>query len=141
MWRAKDLRKFVSCFYGDLDVSRRTLTYANAGHNPPFLMRRNNECVRLEAGGLVIGGFTGSSYAQGEIQLNRGDKLLLFTDGVTEARNASGEEFGEYRLEECLRSYRGRDAIELRTIILNEVTRFCRGNFDDDAALMVMIAE
>jgi len=135
------LRKFVSCFYSDLDVSERTLTFTNAGHNPPFLMRRNGECIRLDEGGPVIGAFTDSSYGQREIQLSDGDKLLLFTDGVTEARNAAGEEFGEERLQECLRSYPGHNAAELRTIILNEVTRFCAGNFDDDAALMVIIAE
>jgi serine phosphatase RsbU (regulator of sigma subunit) len=66
---------------------------------------------------------------------------LLYTDGVTEARNAFGEEFGEERLEECLRSYRGRSAAELRTIILNAVTQFCGDNFDDDAALMIVIAD
>jgi serine phosphatase RsbU (regulator of sigma subunit) len=60
---------------------------------------------------------------------------------VTEARNALGEEFGEDRLQECLRSYCGRNAAELRTIILNEVAQFCENDFDDDAALMVVIAE
>ena len=135
------LGKFVSCFYGDLDVAKRTLTFTNAGHNPPFLMRRNGECIRLDDGGRVIAAFTDSKYTQGEIKLDHGDKLLLFTDGVTEARNASGEEFGEERLEECLRTYRGRNAAELRTIILNEVTQFCGDHFDDDAALMVVIAE
>ena len=135
------LRKFVSCFYSDLDVSRRTLTYTNAGHNPPFLMRRNDECIRLDDGGCVIGAFVDSSYTQREVQLNEGDRLLLFTDGVTEARNESKEEFGEERLKDCLRAYRGRDAAELRTIILDEVAGFCGDNFDDDAALMVVIAE
>lgn len=135
------LGKFVSCFYGDLDVSKRTLTFTNAGHNPPFLMRRNGECVRLDDGGRVIGAFTDSKYTQREIEVDRGDKLLLFTDGVTEARNASGEEFGEERLEECLRTYRGQDAAELRTFILDEVTEFCGNNFDDDAALMIVIAD
>ena len=61
------LGKFVSCFYGDLDVSKRTLTFTNAGHNPPFLMRRKGECVRLDDGGRVIGAFTESNYTQGEI--------------------------------------------------------------------------
>jgi phosphoserine phosphatase RsbU/P len=135
------LRKFISCFYGDLDLSRRTLTFANAGHNPPMLMRRDGECIRLDDGGPVIGAFHESAYAQGEIELSEGDKLLLFTDGVTEARNASGEEFGDDRLQECLSSYRGRNAAELRTLILNQVTKFCGANFDDDAALMVVIAE
>ena len=135
------LRKFVSCFYSDLDVEKRTLTFSNAGHNPPFLMRRNDDCIRLDAGGPVIGAFCDSDYTQREIQFDDGDKLLLFTDGVTEARNAAGEEFGEERLEECLHSYLGHNAAELRTIILNEVAEFCAGNFDDDAALMVIIAE
>ena len=64
----------------------------------------------------VIGAFSDSTYTQREIQLHEGDKLLLFTDGVTEARDASGEEFGEQRLQECLRSYRGSNAAELRTL-------------------------
>ena len=135
------LRKFVSCFYSELEVDKRTLKFTNAGHNPPFLIRRNGKCIRLDEGGPVIGAFCESDYTQREIQFHEGDKLLLFTDGVTEARNAAGEEFGEERLEQCLRSYRGRNAAELRTIILNEVTEFCAGDFDDDAALMVVVAE
>jgi sigma-B regulation protein RsbU (phosphoserine phosphatase) len=135
------LRKFVSCFYGDLDVSNRTMTFTNAGHNPPFLMRRNGECIRLEDGGCVIGAFPESKFTQGEIRFDGCDKLVLFTDGVTEARNASGEEFGEERLEARLRSYRGCNAAELRTAILEEVKEFCADNFDDDAALMVVIAD
>jgi len=135
------LRKFVSCFYGDLDVSSRKLTFTNAGHNPPMLMRASGECVRLEEGGPVIGAFCESSYVQQETQLHEGDKLLLFTDGVTEARDASGDEFGEHRLQECLRAFRGSNAAELRTQILNEVRQFCADDFDDDATLMVVIAE
>jgi len=135
------LRKFISCFYGDLDVPNRTLTFTNAGHNPPILMRRNGECIRLEDGGRVIGAFTDSNYTERQVKFNEGDKLLLFTDGVTEARNASGEEFGEERLLEAVRAYRGRNAAELRTIIHNEVTQFCSDSFDDDAALMVVIAD
>jgi phosphoserine phosphatase RsbU/P len=135
------LQKFISCFYGDLDVRNRTLTFTNAGHNPPIMMRRNGECIHLEDGGRVIGAFCDSSYTQSQIEFYEGDKLLLFTDGVTEARSASGEEFGDEQLRECMRAYRGRSAAELRTTILNEVTQFCGDNFDDDAALMVVIAE
>ena len=135
------LRKFISCFYGDLDVLKRTLTFTNAGHNPPILMRRDGECIHLDDGGPVIGAFTDSNYTQREIKFYEGDKLLLFTDGVTEARNAAGEEFGDDRLQECVRAYSGRNAAELRTMILNEVTQFCSDDFDDDAALMVVIAE
>lgn len=134
------LRKFITCFYSELDVNTRKLTFTNAGHNAPMLVRRNGECIRLEEGGRVIGAFCDSTFTQQEIQLYNGDKLLLFTDGVTEARNAAGEEFGEQRLRQCLRSYVGRNAAELRTLILDEVTAFCAGNFDDDATLMVLIA-
>jgi serine phosphatase RsbU (regulator of sigma subunit) len=104
-------------------------------------MRRKGECIHLEDGGRVIGAFCDSSYTQSQIKFYEGDKLLLFTDGVTEARNATGEEFGDERLQHCVRAYRGRSAAELRTTILNEVTQFCGDNFDDDAALMVVIAE
>jgi phosphoserine phosphatase RsbU/P len=135
------LRKFVTCFYADLDVVNRTLTFTNAGHNPPMLMHSNGECTRLDDGGPVIGAFAESSYCEREIKLTSGDQLLLFTDGVTETRNDDGEEFGEERLQECLRSFRGGNAAELRTAILEEVREFCAGEFDDDAALMVIIAE
>ena len=135
------LRKFVTCFYGDLDVVNRRLTFTNAGHNPPMLMSQNGECVRLEDGGPVLGAFDASAYAEREVQLHSGDKLLLFTDGVTEARNAAGEEFGEQRLLECLRGFSGRNAAELRAIVLDEVREFCDCKFDDDAALMVVIAD
>jgi sigma-B regulation protein RsbU (phosphoserine phosphatase) len=134
------LRKFITCFYSELNIATRKLTFTNAGHNPPMLMRRDGECIRLEEGGRVIGAFCDSTFTQQEIQLYEGDKLLLFTDGVTEARNAAGDEFGDERLQECLRAYAGRNAAELRTLILDEVTEFCDGNFDDDATLMVLIA-
>ena len=135
------LCKFVTCFYGDLDVVNRTLTFTNAGHNPPMLIDIKGECTRLDDGGPVIGAFAESAYSQRTVKLNSGDRLLLFTDGVTETRNEDGEEFGEERLQECLSSYRGCNAAELRTTILNEVREFCAGEFDDDAALMVVIAE
>lgn len=135
------LRKFVTCFYGVLDVLNRRLTFTNAGHNPPMLMSHNGECVRLEDGGPVLGAFDASTYAERTVHLYSGDKLLLFTDGVTEARNAAGEEFGEQRLQESLRAYPGRNAAELRAIVLDEVREFCDCKFDDDAALMVVIAD
>src|SRR6266404_3667163 len=135
------LHKFISCFYSVLDVRNRTITFTNAGHNPPLLVRHRGECTRLDEGGRVIGAFTDSRYTQREIQLYSGDKLLMFTDGLTEACRTSGEEFSEERLRECLVAYGGQSATVSRTIILNEVTGFCGNQFQDDAALMVVIAE
>ena len=135
------LRKFVTCFYAELDVPTKKLKFTNAGHNPPILMRGSGECIRLDDGGPVIGAFQKSTFTEREIQLCNGDKLLLFTDGVTEARDASGEEFGEHRLEQFLRSYRGSNAAELRSLILKDVTEFCGNHFDDDATLLAVIAD
>ncbi|HEU4932514.1 MAG TPA: SpoIIE family protein phosphatase [Pyrinomonadaceae bacterium] len=135
------LRKFVTCFYAELEVPTKKLKFTNAGHNPPILIRGSGECVRLDDGGSVIGAFQRSTFTEREIQLCYGDKLLLFTDGVTEARDESGEEFGEHRLEQCLRSYRGSNAAELRSLILKEVTEFCGNHFDDDATLLSVIAD
>ena len=106
-----------------------------------MLLRRSGECVRLDDGGPVIGAFQRSRFTESEIQLCEGDRLLLFTDGVTEARDESGEEFGDHRLEQCLRSYRGSNAAELRSLILNDVTEFCGNHFDDDATLLAVIAD
>lgn len=135
------LRKFVTCFYAELEVPTKKLKFTNAGHNPPFLMRRSGEYIRLDDGGPVIGAFQSSTFTEREIQLCEGDKLLLFTDGVTEARDESGEEFGDHRLEQCLRTYRGSNAAELRSLILREVTEFCGNHFDDDATLLSVIAD
>jgi phosphoserine phosphatase RsbU/P len=135
------LHKFISCFYSIVDAQERTITFTNAGHNPPLLVRSSGEFIRLEEGGRVVGAFPDSTYTQQELELYTGDKLLLFTDGLTEAFHASGEEFGEERLRDCLVAYRGSTASELRTIVLHEVTRFCGNHFQDDAALMVVIAE
>jgi sigma-B regulation protein RsbU (phosphoserine phosphatase) len=135
------LRKFVTCFYAELEVSKKKLKFTNAGHNAPMLIRRSGECVRLHDGGPVIGAFHRSTFSEREIQLCEGDKLLLFTDGVTEARDASGEEFGEQRLEKLLRSYRGHNAAELRTLIMKAVAEFSSDHFDDDATLLAVIAD
>ncbi len=135
------LRKFVTCFYAELEVPTKRLKFTNAGHNPPMLMRGSGECIRLNDGGSVIGAFQRSTFTEREIQLCEGDKLLVFTDGVTEARDASGEEFGEHRLEQCLRSYRGSNAAELRSLILKEVTEFCGNQFDDDATLLAVLVD
>jgi sigma-B regulation protein RsbU (phosphoserine phosphatase) len=135
------LQTFITCFYSLLDVQQRTLSFSNAGHNPPLLAHGSDHCLRLEDGGRVIGAFPDSRYVDQTIQLTSGDKLLIFTDGLTEARNSAGEEFGERRLIECLLKYSGRSAAELRANILSEVTRFCGNKFDDDAALIVVIAD
>ena len=132
------LHKFVTAFYGVVNIPQRTLTFTNAGHNPPLLVRSDGECVRLDAGGSVLGAFHDAPYTQDEIELRHDDRLVLFTDGLTEAADASGEQFGEERLIALLRDHSQRNAEDLKEIIFNAVGDFCGNTFCDDAALMVV---
>src|SRR5260370_17765430 len=98
--------KFITLFYGLLDVDRKTLQYTSAGHNPPVLTREDGVQVRLEQGGLILGAFQESVYDQGEIDLRPGDRLVMFTDGLSEAVDGDGEEVGEKGLAEASRGNR-----------------------------------
>lgn len=135
------LHKFVTAFYGVVNIPERKLTFTNAGHNPPLLVRSNGRCERLETGGSVLGAFPDSCYAQDEIELLHDDRLVLFTDGLTEAVDATGEQFGEERLMQLLSDHRDRSAEDLKEIVFNEVGEFCGNTFRDDAALMVVAIE
>jgi sigma-B regulation protein RsbU (phosphoserine phosphatase) len=103
--------KFVSFFYAMLDSKNNCLTYCNAGHNPPVLVRANGAASELNAAGAVLGQFPDWVYEQSELQLASGDTLLLFTDGLVEACNQDEEPFGEDRLIEIARENRGGRAI------------------------------
>lgn len=133
--------KFITLFYGLLDVGGHRLIYTNAGHNPPFLVRQDGSHLRLLEGGTVIGVLRDGTYVQDEVQLCTGDRLVLFTDGVTEARSPEDEEFGEERLFGLLVENRHLGARDLQNKILGDVSDFCRGNFHDDATLIVVAVQ
>jgi phosphoserine phosphatase RsbU/P len=130
--------KFVTFFYALLDTGRGWLRYANAGHNPPLLVRRTGDVVRLEQGGPVLGVLSDGAYEQGEVEFAQGDRLLLFTDGITEASDASGEEFGEARLLDLARRHASATAEALRQAVMRAVTEFTGGEFQDDATLLIV---
>ena len=130
--------KFVTFFYCTLDRVAGRLHYANAGHSAPALVRESGEVVRLEAGGAVLGVFPEWNYEQGEIEIRAGDRLLLFTDGVTEASNIQDEEFGEERLIGLASVLRDRSAAELKHRIMQAVTHYAGGRTQDDATLVVV---
>jgi phosphoserine phosphatase RsbU/P len=133
--------KFVTFFHGQIDVPGRTLSYTNAGHCAPILMRAGGEVERLEASGAVLGVFPQWPFQQAEVQLRAGDRLVLFTDGISEAANARDEEFGEERLVELIRALRDRGAHELKDRILQAVAGFTGGRSQDDATLVVVAVE
>lgn len=130
--------KFITFFYCVVDAEKKKLVYTNAGHNPGLLVRRDGSVLRLDGGGAVLGPFPNWNYKHEEIELKPGDRLLLFTDGVTELRSPSAEEFGEERLIELLTQNRELDAKELRDRIVQAVVSFSGGDFQDDATLLML---
>ena len=129
--------KFVTFFYAVFDAGARTLTYENAGHSPGFLLRSDGTTQFLRGGGAVLGALPDWTYQNYTAQLQSGDKLLLSTDGITEAENSQLEEFGDERLMEVARARDG-SALDIQRAIMQQVTTFCGGNFRDDATLLVL---
>jgi len=138
VWHNTGSDRFITFFYAQLDGPARLLSYSNAGHNAPILLHRDGSHERLRAGGGVLGIFPNQKFAVGAAQLAPGDRVLLFTDGVTEACDAAGEEFGEARLLRLLREHRSASASLLQKTILASASEFSRGHWHDDATLLVL---
>ena len=133
--------RFITFFYAHLDGASRRLSYTNAGHNAPFVLHRDGTHQRLDAGGGVLGIFKEQSFVTETIDLAAGDRLLLFTDGVTEAHDAGGEEFGDARLLGLLQECHDSDSEAAQAKILRTVGEFCRGSWADDATLIVLTVD
>jgi sigma-B regulation protein RsbU (phosphoserine phosphatase) len=129
--------KFITFFYGVIDAARRRLSYTNAGHCEPMLIRANGECLRVNHGGVVLGVFPDWSYKEEHVDLAPGDRLVLFTDGITEIQNPEGQEFGEDRLMEVLAANRRLSAESMQQRVMAAIAEFSGGNFPDDATLIV----
>ena len=138
VWRNTHTDRFITLFYGQLDGATRRLRYANAGHNAPFVVRANGSHQRLQEGGGVLGVFAEQSYSMAEVQLVPGDRVVLFTDGVTEACNSDGEEFGDARLLALLQEHRALPAADIQGKIVAATSEFSGGHRTDDATLLVL---
>lgn len=130
--------KFITCFCAVLNLETRRLTSVNAGHNPPYLLKGSGELQTLAKGGVILGVIsTLAPYDCETTQLESGDTLLLFTDGVTEAINRDREEFGEKRLIEILKANAHKGASALIETIVEETKAFQpEGEQHDDIALV-----
>ncbi len=93
-----DLERYTTLFYGVLDTQAHSLDYCNAGHNHPFLFRKGAEPRRLKIGGTIVGCFGATDYKDDKIEIGPGDVLVVYSDGVTDAEDDDGAEFGEARL-------------------------------------------
>jgi len=129
--------RFVTMFYGVLEGKR--LRYTNAGHNPPVLVRADGTHQRLSVGGTVMGVFPDCTFEQAEVELQPGDRLVLFSDGVVEAEDRDGNEFGEDRLVHIVTANRTLDAASLRRKVMAAVEQFTEGALRDDTTLLVCV--
>jgi sigma-B regulation protein RsbU (phosphoserine phosphatase) len=137
--KTTSIEKFATFFYGIFDSKTHTFEYTNAGHNYPILWRKNGSYDLLKEGGLIIGVIEKTEYQTREVQLHTGDTLLLYTDGITESMNPSGEEFGEERLLNCLARMDQDSAQGVLENVLTEVTAFSQGDlYSDDLTLVVL---
>jgi phosphoserine phosphatase RsbU/P len=132
--------KFVTFLYGILDGDERSFQYCNAGHLYPILVSRGSTGT-FEQGGAVLGVFPAWTYEDSVIDLKAGDRLLLFTDGITEASDTNGQEFEETRIAAFAKANATLSASELDNRLLAQVTDFCGAHFQDDATLLVIAAD
>jgi phosphoserine phosphatase RsbU/P len=132
--------KFISFFYGVLDSATNRLTYCNAGHNPPLLLRADGTSMELQAEGAVLGQFPDWLYQQSERQLKSGDRLLLFTDGLVEACDVDEQSFGEQNVIRTAQEHSTSSAEELLGLLLHAASEHCGQHFQDDASLIVLKA-
>ena len=131
---------FVTLFYGILDPDSGEFTYANAGHNPPFLVRRPGEVAPLPmTGGMAVGVMPGLPYDEDAVTLASGDTMFLYTDGITEAMNVEDEEFTEARLETVLAGGHGLPVDTVLTKVTSAVVEFVgEAEQSDDITCIVL---
>jgi sigma-B regulation protein RsbU (phosphoserine phosphatase) len=133
--------RFVTFFYGLLDTATGVLRYSNAGHNPPLLARADGSAEWLEVGGPVLGLDGGTTWQQGELALRPGDRLVFYTDGIVEARDASDEEFGTSRLQAAVAGVPGSDAAAISRALFRAAQSFAGTCQEDDQTVVVVTRE
>jgi sigma-B regulation protein RsbU (phosphoserine phosphatase) len=133
--------RFISFFYCLLDASTGVVWYSNAGHYPALLVRADGAVEKLSAGGPVLGAIPTATFDRDEVEMRPGDRLVLYTDGITEARDGGDEEFGEERLIQELVAHRSCSAPALQARVVDAVSAFTGGVFQDDATLLVVAAQ
>ena len=135
-----DSGMFVTAWMGYIDLKTGRISYANAGHNPPLVRHENGSYEYLKTRpGLVLAGMEGIRYRSNVVELQPGDVIFLYTDGVTEANNASEELYGTERLKELLDSNTDKDAEHICEVVKADVDSFADGveQFDDITMLCI----
>jgi phosphoserine phosphatase RsbU/P len=130
--------RYATLFYGVFDGSSRTLHYVNAGHNPPMLLRVDGSVDWLETGGAPVGIFSDWTYEEGAVQLDPGDLLVVYTDGITEAMNPAGDQWGVEGLRRAASESAAQSTDEVVQAIFTSMDEFSQGRQNDDATVVVM---
>jgi phosphoserine phosphatase RsbU/P len=131
--------RFVTLFIAELDPRSGKLLFINAGHNPPLIGRANGTLEQLASGGFPLGIIPNAEYEIGETVLNPNDALVIYSDGVTEAANLTGEEFGIERLSGVIRENLKRSAAGLRDKIESSLSAFTQSAPAGDDITMVIV--
>ncbi|NUQ80084.1 MAG: PP2C family protein-serine/threonine phosphatase [Bacteroidetes bacterium] len=131
--------KFITFFWGILDLSNQTFTYVNAGHNPPYLLHQDS-VKELSAGGVILGVMPAFiPYEQETVSFGPGDRLLIFTDGVTEAMNPEKAEFGEAAVLKRLTSWSSESSLQLTEQLLADIRTFAAGESQSDDITIITV--
>jgi serine phosphatase RsbU (regulator of sigma subunit) len=144
LYDASESNRYATFFYAELDCASRTLHYVNGGHNPPAVLRREKESaawqvIRLADGGPVIGLLAGAAYKEQTLQLLPGDILLAFTDGISEAMNASQDEWGEDRMIAEAQAHADLNAENLLQHLFRAADTFASGAPQHDDMTLVVL--
>lgn len=141
VYEASTSNRYATFFYAQLDLKTRRMIYVNAGHNPPFVIRKNGDVFKLEEGGAVVGMLPTMfiNYQQGEVQLETGDLLVGFTDGISEAMNPAEEEWGEDAMLEQLKIVYDKPSEEILTHIVACADKFADGAKQHDDMTMIIV--
>ncbi len=132
--------KFITSIYGTLDTENHTFTYVNAGHNNPFIIRsEENKLEELKVGGVMLGIMDPVEFDEDTTYLNPGDKLVLFSDGITEAQNTKGEFFEDERFEEWLLINKDKSPFNMMIDLLNDLVKFSDGEPQSDDITIIIL--
>jgi serine phosphatase RsbU (regulator of sigma subunit) len=131
--------EYVTAVYGVLDPAGGRFEYSNCGHAPPLLVRADGQWTKLTTGGPPLGLLAGARYLTGEVTIEPGDILVLFTDGVVEAEDPAGREFGVDRLANVVSAMRRRPGAEVVEAVVRETVEFCgSAEYADDFTVLVL---
>jgi sigma-B regulation protein RsbU (phosphoserine phosphatase) len=142
VFEASTSNRYATFFYAEYEPGGRTLSYVNAGHNPPVLLRMNadgHQVLRLEAGGTVIGLLESFPFQQSNVTLQPGDMLVLYSDGVSEAMNPADEEWGEVRMIETVERCQGLSAAQTIEYVMAGADTFASGAPQHDDMTLVVL--